>query len=60
MAIQEHKQGEMIATSSREIEDLIGKAIKKINGRKENDLCRYLPMNTGGYMHHFTLRKMER
>ncbi len=56
---QEHKQGEMIATSSREVEDLIGKAIKKINGRKENDLCRYLPMTSGGYMHHFTLRKMK-
>jgi len=55
MALQE----QMIATSSRELEDLIGKAIKKINGKKENDLCRYLPMTTGGYMHHFTLRKMK-
>lgn len=56
---QQHKQGEMIATSSRELEDLIHKAIKKIGGKKENDLCRYLPMTTGGYMHHFTLRKMK-
>ena len=43
----------------REIEDIISKAIKKVGGRKENDLCRYLPMSTGGYMHHFTLRKMK-
>jgi hypothetical protein len=43
----------------REIEDVIAKAIKKVNGRKENDLCKYLPMSTGGYMHHFTLRKMK-
>jgi len=43
----------------REIEDVIAKAIKKVNGRKENDLCKYLPMTTGGYMHHFTLRKMK-
>lgn len=43
----------------REIEDVIAKAIKKVNGRKENDLCKYLPMNSGGYMHHFTLRKMK-
>lgn len=43
----------------REIEDVISKAIKKVNGRKENDLCKYLPMNSGGYMHHFTLRKMK-
>lgn len=43
----------------REIEDIIAKAIKKVGGRKENDLCKYLPMTSGGYMHHFTLRKMK-
>lgn len=43
----------------REIEDVIEKAIKKVGGRKENDLCRFIPMATGGYMHHFTLRKMK-
>jgi hypothetical protein len=43
----------------KEIEDVIAKAIKKVNGRKENDLCKYLPMTSGGYMHHFTLRKMK-
>jgi len=47
------------AKNLREIEDVIAKAIKKVNGRKENDLCKYLPMATGGYMHHFTLRKMK-
>jgi hypothetical protein len=45
--------------SFREIEDVIAKAIKKVGGRKENDLCKYLPMTSGGYMHHFTLRKMK-
>lgn len=45
--------------SLRDIEDIIGKAIKKVGGRKENDLCKYIPMATGGYMHHFTLRKMR-
>jgi hypothetical protein len=45
--------------SLAEIEDLIGKAIKKVGGKKENDLCRFLPMSSGGYMHHFTLRKMK-
>lgn len=45
--------------SFKEIEDVISRAIKKVGGRKENDLCRYLPMSTGGYMHHFTLRKMK-
>jgi len=47
------------AKGFREIEDIITKAIKKVNGRKENDLCKFLPMSTGGYMHHFTLRKMK-
>lgn len=45
--------------SLQEIEEVISKAIKKVNGRKENDLCKYLPMSSGGYMHHFTLRKMK-
>ena len=59
MTMTKHKQSDMIATSSRELEDLIHKAIKKLGGKKENDLCRYLPMSSGGYMHHFTLRKMK-
>ncbi len=44
---------------SKDVEDVIAKAIKKIGGRKENELCKYLPMKSGGYMHHFTLRKMK-
>lgn len=43
----------------KEIEEVINRAIKKVAGKKENDLCRYLPMSSGGYMHHFTLRKMK-
>jgi hypothetical protein len=42
-----------------EIEDIISKAIKKVGGRKENDLCRFIPMTSGGYMHHFTLKKLK-
>ena len=45
--------------SLQEIETIISKAIKKVGGDKENDICRFLPMNSGGYMHHFTLRKMK-
>lgn len=45
--------------SQRELELLISKAIEKIGGRKENDICRYLPVDEGHYMHHFTLRKMK-
>lgn len=44
---------------SKQLEALIHAAIKKIQGRKENDICRYLPVDTGGYIHHFTMRKMK-
>ena len=45
--------------SLKEVEEIISKAIKKVGGSKENDLCKFLPMESGGYMHHFTLRKMK-
>ncbi len=47
------------AKGFKEVEDMIAKAIKKIGAKKENELCKYLPMKSGGYMHHFTLRKMK-
>jgi hypothetical protein len=56
---QDKKSEEMVATSSAELEKQIAQAIKKIGGKNENALCRYLPMTAGGYMHHFTLRKMK-
>lgn len=45
--------------SREELEKAIDRAIQKVQGRKENDLCKYLPGPTGGYMHHFTLRKLK-
>lgn len=45
--------------SLKEIESLITKAIKKIGAKKENELCKYLPMTSGGYMHHFTFKKKK-
>lgn len=45
--------------SQNELDEIITKAIKKVGGRKENDLCKYLPSTVGGYLHHFTLRKMK-
>lgn len=44
---------------NKALEELISQAVKKINGSKENDICRYLPSSTGGYIHHFTMRKMK-
>ena len=43
----------------KQLEALIQAAVKKIQGKKENDICRYLPVDTGGYIHHFTMRKMK-
>jgi len=43
----------------QKLENLIDKAVKKIGGDKENDICRYLPISSGGYIHHFTMRKMK-
>jgi len=51
---------ESLKQSLKDIEDVIAKAIKKVGVRKENDLCRYIPMTSGGYMHHFTLKKMKK
>lgn len=41
------------------LEALIQDAVKKIDGKKENDICRFLPVGTGGYIHHFTMQKMK-
>lgn len=50
-----HKQKNL-----KDLEEMLSKAIKKVGVRKENDLCKYIPMTSGGYMHHFTLRKMKK
>lgn len=45
--------------TSKELDAIINKAINKVGGTDETDLCRYLPMKEGGYMHHFTLKRMR-
>ncbi len=52
-------QKEEHSTKNLNVEDTITKAIRKLGARKENELCKYIPMKSGGYMHHFTLRKMK-
>lgn len=44
---------------NKQLDHLIQTAAKKIGAKKENDICRYLPSATGGYIHHFTMRKMK-
>lgn len=49
----------MALTNDKNLEAQIHAAVKKIQGKKENDICRYLPSERGGYIHHFTMRKMK-
>lgn len=44
---------------NKQLEQLIHSAVKKVSGKKENDICHYIPSSTGGYIHHFTMRKMK-
>jgi len=59
MSVAQKEHSETKIRGSKDVDDVIAKAIKKIGARKENELCKYLPMKSGGYMHHFTLRKMK-
>jgi len=54
------KETKSEARALEDFEAVIARAIKKVGARKENELCKYIPMTTGGYMHHFTLKKMKR
>lgn len=44
--------------SEEQMKSHLQKALKKLNTNDENVVCRYLPV-AGGYMHHFTFRKMK-
>ncbi len=42
------------------LEEVIAKAQKKVDAKSEMTLCHYLPATTGGYVHHFTLKKLKK
>jgi len=51
------------STNNHAIEKLqavIERAKQKLNTQNVNDLCRYLPSEDGGYIHHFTLAKQSK
>lgn len=52
-------QNEKSSKLEAQLEGLIAKAIAKVGGKKESDICHYIPVSPGGYMHHFTLRKLK-
>lgn len=45
--------------SAKDVESLVKSAMKKVGAKKENDLCHFVPGESGGYIHHFTLRKIR-
>ena len=44
---------------SSKLNEVISQALKKLNTSEEKDLCRYLPGEKGGYIHHFSYKKMK-
>lgn len=50
---------EIVQNSPKQLDNLIKEAMKKLGLAKENQICRYLPMNSGGHIHHFTMKKMK-
>ncbi|SCA62433.1 Uncharacterized protein SCG7109_AA_00340 [Chlamydiales bacterium SCGC AG-110-M15] len=59
MTFTNQEQKKSAKVSGQKLEELIANAIRKVGASKENDLCKYLPVSTGGYIHHFTMRKMK-
>src|SRR5262245_24354675 len=56
MSMMNSKQS---AKDQDQLEQLIDIALKKVESKKENALCKFLPGPGGGYMHHFTLKKLK-
>lgn len=56
--IEQKVLAQLVSTSSKKLEDILDGALKKVGAKNEKDICRYLPMN-GGYMHHFTWKKLK-
>lgn len=54
------KERQMTAVLETHIDHVIEKALAKVKASKTNELCRYLPGESGGYMHHFTFRRLKK
>lgn len=49
----------MTKTSQQTLADAISHALQKINSNQEKDICRFIPGPRGGYIHHFTFKKLK-
>lgn len=41
------------------LNDAIEKSLKKIEANQEKEICRFIPGPRGGYIHHFTFKKLK-
>jgi hypothetical protein len=48
-----------MTTQESSLTQTLQKAFSKLGTTKESTLCHYIPSDTGGYIHHFTFRKMK-
>ncbi len=49
----------MTKNIQQNLKQAIEKALQKIEANKEKEICRYLPGPRGGYIHHFTFKKLK-
>lgn len=49
----------MTKNAQQSLNAAIESALKKIRAKKEKEMCRYLPGPRGGYIHHFTFKKLK-
>jgi len=48
-----------LVESQKELEQIIGQAMQRVKGHSQKELCHYIPVETGGHMHHFTMKKLR-
>lgn len=56
MALQQETENQ----TGINIDQLIKNAVHKLGVPRENDICPYIPVSSGGHIHHFTMKKMKR
>lgn len=49
----------MTKNIQQSLKEAITQALQKIKASREKELCRYLPGPRGGYIHHFTFKKLK-
>jgi len=50
----------MTTSTNTNLQSTIKQAVKKVNGEKEFDICRYIPGDKGYYLHHLSYGRLKR